>query len=171
MNLTNESGVILVALGANLPSRFGAPKETLQTALKRLEECGVAVLACSRFWKTRPVPVSDQPWFVNAVASVRTELDPAQLLALLHRLEDEFGRVRTVVNAPRLIDLDLIAYGDTVLPPESGLTLPHPRAGERAFVLLPIQDIAPDWTHPVTGEGLASMLARVPADQMAEPME
>lgn len=171
MNLTNESGVILVALGANLPSRFGAPKETLQTALKRLEECGVAVLACSRFWKTRPVPVSDQPWFVNAVAAVRTELDPAQLLALLHRLENEFGRVRTVVNAPRLIDLDLIVYGDTVLSPESGLTLPHPRAGERAFVLLPIQDIAPDWTHPVTGEGLASMLARVPADQMAEPME
>lgn len=158
---------ILVALGANLPSRFGNPKETILTAYQFLQERGVLVAQKSRIWLTEPVPVSDQPWYHNAVCRVESSLDPAALLALLHEIEAEFGRVRSIVNAPRVIDLDLLAHGRQVIAPEQGMTLPHPRLHERAFVLLPLQEVAPDWVHPVSGEGLEAMIARLPAGQKA----
>src|SRR5258708_38304547 len=105
--------LILIGLGANLPSPgFGAPKATLMGALDQLEAAGVHVTARSRWYESEPVPKSDQPWFVNAVVRVETKLDPVRLLALLHRIEKDFGRVRGARNAPRFIDLDLIAYGD-----------------------------------------------------------
>ena len=169
MDMRDETHIILIGLGANLPSRYGEPQQTLDAALSRLSEEGVRVLSRSRFWKTQPVPVSDQPWFVNAVASIETELMPPQLLALLHRLEAEFGRVRSVVNAPRLLDLDLLAYGRTILTAPDGPQVPHPRLAERAFVLLPIQDVAPGWIHPASGQTLAAMIAKIPPDQRAEP--
>ncbi|HVI50297.1 MAG TPA: 2-amino-4-hydroxy-6-hydroxymethyldihydropteridine diphosphokinase [Candidatus Sulfotelmatobacter sp.] len=168
---TRHNSLILIGLGANLPSRFGDPRQTLQAALKRLQDLGLEVTARSRYWLTAPVPVSDQPWFHNAVCAVKTGLPPDELLALLHKVEAEFGRVRTVVNAPRVLDLDLLAYGDEVVEAERGLVIPHPRLAERAFVLFPIRDVAPDWLHPVTGEGLEAMIARIPADQHARPEE
>jgi 2-amino-4-hydroxy-6-hydroxymethyldihydropteridine diphosphokinase len=113
--------------------------------------------------------VSDQPWFVNAVAAIETDLSPASLLMLLHRIELEFGRVRGVVNAPRLIDLDLLAYGRRISAEEVPI-LPHPRMDQRAFVLRPLADIAPDWRHPVSGLGLAALIARLPADQEIQPL-
>lgn len=155
--------MILIGLGANLPSVNGPPRRTLEIALTRLEANGVHVVACSQWYETAPVPISDQPWYVNAVARVETRLDPAALLACLHDIERSFGRIRTVVNAPRAIDLDLLAYDDRIQtgPPQ----LPHPRLNDRAFVLFPLRDVAPDWIDPKTGVSLATLIAGLPADQ------
>ncbi len=113
--------------------------------------------------------MSDQPWFVNAVAAVETQLSAADLLALLHRIEDEFGRVRSVLNAPRLIDLDLLAFG-RVVSAQGAPILPHPRMDQRAFVLRPLVEIAPAWRHPVTGLGLTALIKALPADQEIRPI-
>ncbi len=167
MERKGDLDVILIGLGANLPSRFGPPRLTLVAAVKRLEEEGVRITRRSRFWRTRPVPESDQPWFVNAVVAVETDLTPAALLALLHRIEADFGRVRAEVNAPRLLDLDLLSFGRVVLAGPEPPILPHPRLARRAFTLLPIRDIAPGWVHPVTGESLDAMVATLDPEQKA----
>lgn len=163
----SASDLILIGLGANLPGRFDTPRQALEAALLRLHAAGLRVVARSRIWRSRPVPASNQPWFANAVAVIETELAPAPLLALLHRVEDEFGRVRTVPNAPRVLDLDLLAYGRLVQGGVESPLLPHPRLAERAFVLLPLADIAADWVHPVSGASLSSLIACLSADQEA----
>jgi 2-amino-4-hydroxy-6-hydroxymethyldihydropteridine diphosphokinase len=161
--------VILIGLGANLPSVAGGPLDTLEAALRRLKASGVRIAARSRWYRTAPVPVSDQPWFVNGVARVETVLDPAALLALLRQIEREYGRQRTVRNAARTLDLDIIDYNGRL---ESGpdLTLPHPRMQDRAFVLLPLAEVAPGWRHPVLGKTVETLISALPADQKAEPM-
>lgn len=161
--------LILIGLGANLPSSYGEPPATLRAALDRLNEAGVTTLRRSRFWHSAPVPVSDQPWYVNAVAAVETDFAPEPLLALLHRIEEAFGRVRSVVNAPRLIDLDLLAYGREIRG-EGAPILPHPRLHQRAFVLRPLADVAPSWIHPLSGRTLAEMIEDLPRDQVIEPL-
>src|ERR1700751_2112741 len=102
--------MIIIALGANLPSPAGGPQQTLEAALKRLEASGGRVVAQSGWYPTAPVPVSDQPWFVNGVARIETTLAPGGLLALLRQIEQEFGRQRTVPNAARTLDLDISDY-------------------------------------------------------------
>ena len=170
MRVSTES-LILIGLGGNLTSQYGSPRETQRAALQYLEERGGKLLACSRFWRTRPVPISDQPWFVNAVAALATDLEPAALLAVLHEIEAEFGRVRTVANAARPLDLDLLAYGRRCVT--DGLIVPHPRLHERAFVLCPLADIAPDWVHPISGQTVRAMIAALPDAERsgAEPEE
>lgn len=164
--------MILIGVGANLPSqRFGPPREACEAALARLAELDVTVVRRSRWYTSAPVPPSDQPWFVNGVALVATELGPEDLLATLHRIENEFGRVRRARNEARVIDLDLLAYGDLVLGHGQGLVLPHPRLRTRAFVLLPLAEVAPDWRHPVSGESVADLLRALPADQVARPLD
>ncbi len=165
-----EGCLILIGLGANLPSSYGEPPATLRAALDRLTKAGVKIIRRSQFWRSAPVPISDQPWYVNAVAAVETDLPPERLLALLHEVEAEFGRVRGVVNAPRLIDLDLLAHGDEIRG-EGAPILPHPRLHQRGFVLFPLSDIAPDWLHPLTGRNLTEMIEELPADQVIEPMD
>lgn len=161
--------MILVALGANLPSSAGGPQQTLEAALKRLEANGVHIVARSRWYRTAPVPVSDQPWFVNGVARIETTLEPAALLALLRQVEQEFGRLRTVRNAARTLDLDIIDYdGRVENTPE--LTLPHPRMQDRAFVLLPLAEIAPGWWHPTLATTVESLISALPPVQKAEPI-
>lgn len=157
----------MIGLGANLPSVLGAPRVTLEAALTALPEAGVSVLARSAWYRSAPVPPSAQPWFVNAVALVGTDLGPEPLLELLHGVEARLGRTRTAVNEPRAIDLDLLAHGDAVL---SGprVVLPHPRLHLRAFVLLPLREVAPHWRHPVTGEDVDSLIAALPAGQTTE---
>ena len=155
--------MILIALGANLDHpRFGPPQATCEAALAALSARGISVLACSAWFRTEPVPVSDQPWFVNGVASVATSLDPAGLLSVLHEIEAEFGRVRQVRNEARLLDLDLLAYDERVSKPREAPDLPHPRMAERAFVLYPLEDLAPDWLHPVLGKTARALKAALP---------
>jgi 2-amino-4-hydroxy-6-hydroxymethyldihydropteridine diphosphokinase len=162
--------VILIALGSNLFSdAYGSPQDICLAAAKALEKRGVSIIARSRWFRTAPVPVSDQPWFVNGVVAVETLLPPAELLGLLHDVEAEFGRTRNIRNEARILDLDLIAYDDRIMNEPDGLILPHPRLHERAFVLLPLADVDPDWRHPVTGAAIADLIAALPADQQAEP--
>lgn len=159
--------MIIIALGANLPSQYGQPDETLAAAVRALAGRGLKIMGESSVWLTAPVPISDQPWYHNAVVAVETAMSPYGLLEVLQDIENEFGRVRTVRNAPRVIDLDLVAYNDQILDkPE--LIVPHPRMHQRAFVLLPLQEIAPDWTHPLTGAQLLAMIAAIPEDQQAQ---
>lgn len=162
--------MILVAIGGNLASRFGPPAATCAAAVDAIERAGLAVVRRSRWYRTAPVPASDQPWFVNGVVAVATALAPAAVLDVLNRVEAAFGRVRGERNAARVIDLDLLAYGAVVLDTPR-LTLPHPRLGERAFVLLPLADVAPDWRHPVTGAAVADLIAALPAGQAIEAMD
>ncbi|QJE72587.1 2-amino-4-hydroxy-6-hydroxymethyldihydropteridine diphosphokinase [Aerophototrophica crusticola] len=160
--------MILIGIGSNLSSpEHGGPRQVCAAALARLEGAGVRVAARSRWYESAPVPVSDQPWFVNAVAALETSLSPADLLAALHRVEASFGRVRRVVNEARVLDLDLLDHEGRVQagPP----VLPHPRLQQRAFVLLPLLDIAPGWRHPATGEALADLIAALPPDQGIRP--
>jgi 2-amino-4-hydroxy-6-hydroxymethyldihydropteridine diphosphokinase len=155
-----------VALGANLPSeRYGPPRATLRTALALLEARGFPIAARSGWYESAPVPASDQPWFINAVVRLDDTPDPARLLETLHALEADLGRVRSVPNAPRAVDLDLIDAGGRVSAPEAWPQLPHPRLHERAFVLMPLQEIAPDWRHPASGRHIDALLAALPAGQ------
>jgi 2-amino-4-hydroxy-6-hydroxymethyldihydropteridine diphosphokinase len=152
--------MILIALGANIPSAVGEPKTTLRAALAAIEGRGVRVEQVSRFYRSEAWPDPSDPPFVNAVARLRTPLSPAELLALLQGVEAEFGRVRTIPNAPRALDLDLIDYEGRVEQGEPDL--PHPRAASRAFVLIPLRDVAPEWRHPVNGQNIAELIAGLP---------
>lgn len=157
---------ILIALGTNLPGRFESPRAALEAAMKALESRGISITKKSNLYLTAPVPASDQPWYHNAVISVETAHTPFALLEQLQAIENELGRVRAERNAPRVIDLDLIAYNDAILDkPE--LIVPHPRAHERAFVLLPLADIAPQWLHPITKKPIADLINALPETQIA----
>lgn len=157
-NSSNDWPEILIALGSSLPSRAGTPGETLTAALAALEAEGVELRKISSFRQTTAWPDPADPPFTNAVALVRTSLQPVALLKLLHAVETAFGRVRSRPNAPRTLDLDLLAHGGTVLE-EGSLILPHPRLAERRFVLEPLAEIVPHWRHPVTGLTPVHMLA------------
>ncbi len=145
-------GTILVALGANLPDSHGRPPlETCRWAVQRLAATPALRLgSVSRWYRTSPVPVSDQPDYVNGVVRLSGEVEPAPLLRRLHAIEAEAGRVRGAANAARVLDLDLLAIDDLVLT-KPDLLLPHPRLALRAFVLYPLCDVAPEWKHPVLG--------------------
>lgn len=158
--------MILIGLGANLPSALGSPQKTLEAALSALGEAGIGVERRSAWYRSAPWPPGEQPWYVNAVASLATGLDPGALLAELHRLEARFGRTRRQRNEPRVLDLDLLDYGGRIRP--EAPVLPHPRLHERAFVLLPLAEIAPDWRHPVSGASVGELVARLPPGQTAE---
>ncbi|MBL8630036.1 MAG: 2-amino-4-hydroxy-6-hydroxymethyldihydropteridine diphosphokinase [Rhodospirillaceae bacterium] len=153
--------MILIAIGSNLPSVAGSPLETCNAALKLLPERGITVARTSNWYETAPVPVSDQPWFVNGAARVETTLGPDDMLRVLHDVEAHFARVRHERNAARTLDLDLLAYGDQVRSGE-GVQVPHPRLHERAFVLYPLMDVAPGWRHPVLGQTVTEMLKNLP---------
>lgn len=176
-----ESRPCLIALGGNLPSEAGAPERTLRAGLAALDHEGLRVAAVSRFYRTPCFPAGAGPDYVNAAAVLDTDLAPAQVLAALHRVEAQMGRERVRRWGRRTLDLDLIALGDLVLPdravhaawrdlpldrqmqeaPEE-LIVPHPRLHERAFVLIPLCDVAPDWVHPVLHRSVTQMAADLP---------
>ncbi len=113
------------------------------------------------------MPPSDQPWFVNAVLSVATELGANDLLSVLQAIERQFGRVRAEANAPRTLDLDILDYQGEVMNAAS-LVLPHPRLHERRFVLVPIAEIAPEWRHPILELTAEELLARLSSEQQVQ---
>jgi 2-amino-4-hydroxy-6-hydroxymethyldihydropteridine diphosphokinase len=160
--------MIVIALGANLDSQAGSPAKTLTAALHALRAYGVDIAAISRFYKSAAWPDPGDPPFVNAVATVETSLAPAELMELLHRIEISFGRTRGASNAPRTLDLDLIDYDGRI---EDGPPiLPHPRMAERAFVLLPLMEIALGWRHPVTGRSVEDLVAALPTASDCAPL-
>jgi 2-amino-4-hydroxy-6-hydroxymethyldihydropteridine diphosphokinase len=150
-----------IALGSNLPSRFGPPEASLREAIVRLASLGT-VMAISSFHATEPVGYLDQPEFVNAAALLETELAPLLLLRSLLGIEDELGRRRDAAlpKGPRTLDLDLLLYGELVVAtPE--LMLPHPAMHERGFVLEPLAEIAPSLLHPTSGLTVAELLSLI----------
>jgi 2-amino-4-hydroxy-6-hydroxymethyldihydropteridine diphosphokinase len=157
--------MILIALGANLASAVGAPQDTLEAALVALGQRGITIKDRSGFYKSAAWPNASDPAFVNAVARIETGLEPSALLDALHAVERMFGRQRSVRNAPRTLDLDLLDYEGRIEqgPPE----LPHPRMSDRLFVLGPMAEIAPSWRHPVSGKSLAELIAAAPSTDMA----
>ncbi|MDA1324749.1 MAG: 2-amino-4-hydroxy-6-hydroxymethyldihydropteridine diphosphokinase [Proteobacteria bacterium] len=164
--------MIFIGLGANLDSRdHGPPMATLTAALAALGTNNCKVLRRSSWYRSAPVPASSQPWFINCVAELQSDLAPDALLAYLHATEDRFGRVRSTPNAPRMIDLDLLVYDGRVLETGSGPIVPHPRMQERAFVLLPLRELSPDWVDPRNGRTVQELIDDLPADQDCRPAD
>ena len=159
--------MILIGIGGNLGSaEFGAPRNTLAAALAGLEAEGIRIHTRSGWYRSEPVPPADQPWFINAVAALTTELGACELLGVLQAVEGRFGRVRGKRNAARVLDLDLLDY-DCEIWESPALVLPNPRLHERRFVLAPLAEIAPHWRHPLLGLTAGQLLARVPNDEQA----
>ena len=160
---------VVIALGSNLKGPYADSCELLEAALCRFRPEGLDVVARSSWWRSSAWPDPDQPPFINGVAIVETDLDPHATLAALGRIENAFGRDRHAANAPRTLDLDLIAHGRTV-DHESGLVVPHPRARDRRFVMGPLAEIAPDWRCPETGEEASLLAGRCTVGLDARPI-
>ena len=148
--------MVVVALGSNLAGGYGSSEALLEAALARFPAVGLKILKRSSWWRSAAWPDPMGPEYRNGVALVEAQGGPGEVLAALLGVEAELGRERAARNAPRTLDLDLIAYGRQVLG-DPGLTLPHPRAHERLFVMGPLAEIAPDWVHPVLGETAAEL--------------
>ena len=162
--------MIILGIGANLSHpEIGPPRATCGAALALLEAQNISVDQRSPWYESRPVPVSDQPWFINGVVTVTTSMNPSVLMQTLSEIECYLGRQRGVPNAPRTIDLDILAYCDRVINASntinSNLQVPHPRMHKRSFVIKPLCDISPTWVHPALQCTAAKLRNALPPDQ------
>ncbi|SEV95386.1 2-amino-4-hydroxy-6-hydroxymethyldihydropteridinediphosphokinase [Aliiroseovarius sediminilitoris] len=175
---------VLVSLGSNATSRRRESAKILRDAVEHLAAQGFRITRVSRYYSTPCFPAGAGPDFVNAALGIDTDLPPDEILSALHQVEAGFGRERPSRWAPRTLDLDLIACGGIILPSKSVLAhwmnlplddqktrapdqliLPHPRMHERAFVLIPLADVAPDWHHPITGKTVQQMADELPDEE------
>ncbi|MEO9651861.1 MAG: 2-amino-4-hydroxy-6-hydroxymethyldihydropteridine diphosphokinase [Roseobacter sp.] len=181
-SLPQFRSLALIALGSNEPFDAFTVANTVNSAIDRLEYNLGVIRSKSRLFNTPAFPKGSGPDFVNAAVAVHTDLDAQQIIEGLHRIESEFGRARTERWGQRTLDLDLIGMGDLVLPNQEAyqkwaglplkeqmrqapdqLILPHPRVQERAFVLIPLMDVAADWIHPVSGLSVSQMVDALPS--------
>lgn len=168
-----------------MQSSVGTPVETLQKALDSIEEMGAVIRGCSRFFRTPAVPAGSGPDFVNAALVVDAPWSSAEAIARLHEVEANLGRRRKERWEQRTVDLDLLAHDDRIRPSvpvlrqwmdlplskqkelaPGQLLLPHPRMHERAFVLVPLADVAPDWVHPITRKSVTEMRDALPREDL-----
>jgi len=160
---------VLIALGSSLAGRFGSREALLEAVLDDFPAAGLELVKRSAWWRSASWPDPGMPDYLNGLALVETALSPHQTLAALRRIEAVFGRRRDASNGPRTLDLDLIAHGRLVLD-EPGLTLPHPRAHERLFVMGPLAEVAPEWRHPLLGETAAELAGKATVAADARPV-
>lgn len=147
---------VYIALGSNLGDRV----ENLLLARERIASPHVRLTRASSIYETAPRDIVDQPWFLNQVVIAETTLFPRQLLARLLRIEHEMGRQRTLAKGPRVIDLDILLFGEAVIH-TAGLEVPHPRMAERRFVLEPLAELAPTLRPPRSNHTVQEMLSKV----------
>ena len=161
--------LIFVAMGTNLKGNFASTPALLEAALARMEAVGLRTRLRSSWWRSPSWPDPSLPDYLNGVVIIETPLEPRAVLETLLKIENEFGRRRGVVNAPRTLDLDLIAYGRSVMKAPD-LILPHPRAAERLFVMGPLAEIAPDWVHPTLNRTAAQLAMEAGIGKGAHPI-
>lgn len=161
---------VFVALGCNDKGVWADCERALEAGLARFRAEGIDVTARSSWWRSQAWPDPNDPPFLNGVVWVRTALNAHGLMAALGRIEEAMGRRRGPRNAPRTLDLDLIAYGRQTGDCE-GLILPHPRAAERLFVMGPLAEIAPGWRHPVSGDTAEALAKAATVGVDARPVE
>lgn len=157
-----------MALGGNLAGEFASCEALLEAALTQFPQAGLPVVARSSWWRSAAWPDPAAPEYRNGIVIVEASAGPQALLAQLLAIEAGFARARGPRNAPRTLDLDLIAYGRQVID-APGLVLPHPRAHERLFVMGPLAEIAPRWVHPVLGRTAAELAASASVGRDATP--
>lgn len=160
---------VIVALGSNRPGDHPSSEALLEAALSLFPQAGLPLLARSRWWRSAAWPDPKGDEYRNGIAIVETNGPPDAVLAQLLAIERRFGRERSTPNAPRTLDLDLIAHG-RIVAATPGLILPHPRAAERLFVMGPLAEIASDWRHPMTGATAAELAASAPIGRDATPI-
>ena len=148
--------MVYLSLGSNLGDR----PANLRTAIGRVRELG-QVVAVSSFYETEPIEVTDQPWFVNCAVALKTELMPRQFLSSILRIERQMGRRRILPKGPRVIDIDILLFGNSIVHTPQ-LDVPHPAMHQRRFVLQPLAEVAPDVTHPVFKRKICELLAALP---------
>jgi 2-amino-4-hydroxy-6-hydroxymethyldihydropteridine diphosphokinase len=144
----------------SLGSNVGDREANLREVVRRLEAEGIHIRRESSLYETEPLDLRDQPWFLNSVVEVETELFPKQLLSCARKIEKALGRKRTVAKGPRTIDIDILLYGSFVIQ-TAELEIPHPRMSERRFVLEPLAELAPDLRHPVSRRTMRELLGGV----------
>jgi 2-amino-4-hydroxy-6-hydroxymethyldihydropteridine diphosphokinase len=154
---------VLKTVYLSLGSNVGDRARNLETAIAELKKVG-EVTALSSFYETEPVEFTNQPWFVNCAVKLETDKMPRQLLKAILDIEQSMGRRRTQNKGPRIIDLDILLFGSSVIN-TADLTIPHPAMQERRFVLMPLVEIAPDVRHPGFGKTIREMLDELPAGQ------
>lgn len=162
--------MIILAFGANIPSVYGPPEISVKRAMAAMANVG-HIIGVSSLWLSEPVPSTDVPWFYNSIMALECDLKPKSLLFHVKKMEQEFGRSADyAVGAPRPLDIDIIDFHGRV-EETAGLSLPHPRAHERAFVLYPLREVAPDWGHPVLRLSVDEMIVRLPENQKLHRIE
>jgi 2-amino-4-hydroxy-6-hydroxymethyldihydropteridine diphosphokinase len=151
--------MIIIGLGANLRCpKFRSLRETCGAAMEEMNDRGLKIQAYSSWYQSPAWPPSDQPWYVNGACAITTSMAPLHLLNEILSIEQKFGRKRSITNAARTLDLDILVYHDRISELGSDPILPHPRITKRAFALYPVQDINPNWCHPVTGEPVDKLI-------------
>jgi len=173
MNILKGKKLKFIGLGSNLPSKiYGSPKSTLKIALKTLESLGIKILRLSSWYKSSPIPLSDQSWYVNAVAEIKTQLSPHQLVKTLLTIESKFGRQRAERNEARVIDLDLLIYNqiimDNIIFEDIEVSVPHPRMNSRRFVLIPLKELEPCWHDPKSNSPIDLLIEKLPINQKVD---
>jgi 2-amino-4-hydroxy-6-hydroxymethyldihydropteridine diphosphokinase len=172
--MTVSARTILLGLGANLAGPWGEPRTTLVRAVRELSAAGLVVVRSSSLYATAPVGPGRQPRYLNAVVAVEASVAPAALLRIVKRIERRAGRRLGRHWGPRPLDIDVLDHGGRLTGRPQGrrrpgrLLLPHPEMHSRAFVLLPLQEIAPSWRHPRLGVGAATLLARLGAKERSQ---
>lgn len=146
---------VYIGLGSNL----GDKKQNIEEALEYIKE-KCEILKISSLYETEPVGYKDQDWFLNGVVKIGTHVGPQELLGFILLIEKRLGRVRTIKNGPRIIDLDILFYGNEIIN-EPNLIVPHPRLHERGFVLVPLQEVAPDLMHPIFRKTIQELLSNL----------
>lgn len=160
---------VVVALGSNLAGDYPSSEALLEAALARFPGAQLPILAVSAWWRSAAWPDPNGPEYRNGVALVEATKGPEAVLEALFSIEQAFERTRGPRNAPRTLDLDLIAHGRRVIASPT-LSLPHPRAHERRFVMGPLAEIAPAWVHPIRGKTAAELAAEAPVGRDARPV-